>query len=126
MRTSFEGAPAIALPLTATEDRQFATLAHFGGVLGCVPALLIYSIYKDRGPFTAQESKEALNFMLPPTILGFVTWLLALVPGVGALFAILSAIGWITLTLVSVRAGIRVNRGQPHRYRFNLRPLRHL
>ena len=64
----YHGVPANALPLTASEDRQWATLAHFGGILGCVPSLLIYLIFKDRGPFTAQESKEALNFTLPPTI----------------------------------------------------------
>ncbi|HET6241531.1 MAG TPA: DUF4870 domain-containing protein [Arthrobacter sp.] len=64
----YHGVPANALPLTANEDRQWATLAHFGGILGCVPSLLIYLIFKDRGPFTAQESKEALNFTLPPTI----------------------------------------------------------
>ena len=54
----YHGVPANALPLTATEDRQWATLAHFGGILGCVPSLLIYLIFKDRGPFTAQESKS--------------------------------------------------------------------
>ena len=64
----YHGVPANALPLTASEDRQWATLAHFGGILGCVPSLLIYLIFRDRGPFTAQESKEALNFTLPPTI----------------------------------------------------------
>ena len=64
----YHGVPANALPLTANEDRQWATLAHFGGILGCVPSLLIYLIFKERGPFTAQESKEALNFTLPPTI----------------------------------------------------------
>ena len=62
----YHGVPANALPLTASEDRQWATLAHFGGILGCVPALLIYLIFRERGPFTAQESKEALNFTLPP------------------------------------------------------------
>ena len=62
----------------ASQDRQFATLAHFGGILGFVPSLVIYLIFKDRGPFTAQESKEALNFTLPPTLLAFVAWLLSL------------------------------------------------
>ena len=67
-RSEYHGVPANALPLTASEDRQWATISHFGGILGCVPALLIYLIFRDRGPFTAQESKEALNFSLPPTI----------------------------------------------------------
>lgn len=117
----YYGIPANALPLTAQEDRQWATLAHFGGILGCVPSLLIYSIFKDRGPFTAQESKEALNFTLPPTIAAVVANMLVFVPVVGNMFAVLATLIWIALTCFSVAAGIRVNRGQPHRYELNLR-----
>ena len=79
----YHGVPANALPLTASEDRQWATLAHFGGILGCVPSLLIYLIFKDRGPFTAQESKEALNFTLPPTLAAVLANLLVFIPGGG-------------------------------------------
>ncbi|TKV26873.1 DUF4870 domain-containing protein [Arthrobacter sp. NamB2] len=121
---AFEGTPANALPLTASEDRQFATLAHFGGILGFIPSLLIFLIFKDRGPFTAQESKEALNFTLPPTLLALVAWLLSLVPEIGGFFAVVNALIWVTITIFSVNAGIQVNRGKPYRYAFNLRFLR--
>ena len=120
----FEGIPAQALPLTASEDRQFATLAHFGGILGFIPSLLIFLIFKDRGPFTAQESKEALNFTLPPTILALAAWLLSLVPEIGGIFAVVNALIWVTLTVFSVNAGIHVNRGRPYRYPANLRLIR--
>lgn len=117
----YHGVPANALPLTANQDRQWATLAHFGGILGCIPSVLIYLVFKDRGPFTAQESKEALNFTLPPTVLALLANLLVLVPVVGNAFAIAATVIWIIITIFSVAAGIHVNRGQPHRYRFNLR-----
>lgn len=117
----YHGVPANALPLTANEDRQWATLAHFGGILGCVPALLIYLIFRDRGPFTAQESKEALNFSLPPTLAAVLANILVLLPVVGNIFAVLATLIWIALTCFSVSAGIHVNRGQPHRYQYNLR-----
>ncbi len=123
-RSAFEGAPAQALPLTAAEDRQFATLAHFGGILGFVPALIIYLIFKDRGPFTAQESKEALNFTLPPTVLALAAWLLSLLPVVGGVFAVINALIWVAIAVFSVTAGIQVNRGRPYRYAVNLRLLR--
>ncbi|WP_294570741.1 DUF4870 domain-containing protein [uncultured Arthrobacter sp.] len=123
-RSAFEGAPATALPLTASQDRQFATLAHFGGILGFVPSLVIYLIFKDRGPFTAQESKEALNFTLPPTILAFVAWMLSLLPVLGGVFAVVNALIWVGIAVCSVAAGIQVNRGRPYRYALNLRPLR--
>jgi uncharacterized Tic20 family protein len=120
-QSQYHGVPANALPLTASEDRQWATLAHFGGILGCVPSLLIYLIFKERGPFTAQESKEALNFTLPPTIAAVIANLLVMLPVVGNLFAVLATGIWIALTCFAVAAGIHVNRGQPHRYSWNLR-----
>lgn len=120
-QSQYHGVPANALPLTASEDRQWATLAHFGGILGCVPSLLIYLIFRERGPFTAQESKEALNFTLPPTIAAVLANILVLLPVVGNLFAVLATGIWVAVTCFSVSAGIRVNHGQPHRYRFNLR-----
>jgi uncharacterized Tic20 family protein len=108
-------------PLTASEDRQWATLAHFGGILGFVPSLLIYLVFKDRGPFTAQESKEALNFTFPPTLAAIVLNLLGFVPFVGNVFSVLATLIWIAITVFSVIAGIQVNRGQPYRYQYNLR-----
>ncbi len=123
-RPAFEGIPATALPLTASEDRQYATLAHFGGILGFIPSLLIHLIFKDRGPFTAQESKEALNFTLPPTALALVAWLLSLVPDIGGVFAVINALIWLVITIFSVNAGIQVNRGRPYRYALNLRLIR--
>ena len=118
----YHGVPANALPLTASEDRQWATLAHFGGILGCVPSLLIYLIFKDRGPFTAQESKEALNF----TPAAHHRRGARQHPGVHSRWWATSSpssppLIWIALTCFSVAAGIHVNRGQPHRYEFNLR-----
>lgn len=117
----YQGTSPVAAPLTASEDRQWATLAHFGGILGVFPSLVIYMVFRDRGPFTAQESKEALNFTLPPTIVAIVVNLLALIGGVASLFAVLAAMIWVTVTVFSVIAGVKVNRGQPYRYKYNLR-----
>lgn len=117
----YHGMSADAQSLSASEDRQWATMSHFGGILGFLPSLVIYLVMRDRGPFTAQESKEALNFTLPPTVLAILANLLALIDGVGSIFAVIAALIWLTVTIFSVRAGIRVNRGEPHRYVFNLR-----
>lgn len=119
----YQGSPATALPLTASEDRQWATMAHFGGILFFIPALIIYLVFRDRGPFTAQESKEALNFTLPPSAVALVAFLLSLLPGVGGIFAVINALTWIMVAIYSVSAGIQVNRGRPYRYSFNLRLL---
>ena len=104
-------------------------MAHCGGILGCIPAFVIHKTMGARGPFTAQESFEALNFTLPPTILAAVFNILALVlsladPSVGSFFALLAILVWVFLTVFSVIAAVRVNRGQPYRYAVNLRLLK--
>ncbi len=119
----FEGSSAAALPLTPSEDRQWATIAHFGAVLGFVPSLVIYLVYKDRGPFTAQESREALNFTVPPTVAAIVANLLSVIPVIGGVFGVIAVAIWLGLTVWGVVAGIHCNRGQPYRYAFNLRLL---
>ncbi|KAD3720677.1 DUF4870 domain-containing protein [Arthrobacter yangruifuii] len=123
-RPVYQGAPANALPLTASEDRQWATLAHFGGILAFVPSLIIYLVFRDRGPFTAQEAKEALNFTLPPSLAALTVWALSFIPVIGGFFAVLNALIWVYIAVSSVVAGIECNRGRPYRYPLNLRRIK--
>ncbi|GAA1148241.1 DUF4870 domain-containing protein [Nesterenkonia lutea] len=116
-----KGSAAAAQPLTPAEDRRWATLAHFGALIGCLPALAIYLVYRDRGPFTAQESKEALNFTLPVTAVMLVCYILALIPAIGWVFGIVAVLLWIYMTISGLVAGIQCNKGRPYRYPMNLR-----
>ncbi|MDZ5077963.1 DUF4870 domain-containing protein [Nesterenkonia sp. HG001] len=116
-----EGSSDAALPLTPSEDRRWATLSHFGGLMGCVPSLIIYLVFRDRGPFTAQESKEALNFTLPVTAVLLVCYVLALIPAVGWIFGLVAVFLWMLMTISGLVAGIECNKGRPYRYRMNLR-----
>lgn len=117
----FEGLSPVAQPLTVTEDHQWATLAHFGGVVGFLPSFLIHQAFRDRGRFTEQESMEAMNFTLLPSLVVVAGVLLAPVPFVGWFFALAAAAAWLLLAVSSLAGGIRVNRGEPHLYRFNTR-----
>lgn len=113
-------------PLTPSEDKQWAFIAHCGGILGCIPSLVIYKVMGPRGRFTAQESLEALNFTLPPTVVAVALNILAAIfafiaPAVGTMFSLLALLLWAFLTVFSVIAAVRVNRGQPYRYALNLR-----
>ena len=120
-RSKFEGSSPAALPLSASEERQWATLAHFGALLGCIPSLIIYSVFRSRGPFTAQESKEALNFTLPLTVLAIIFNVLTLIPHLEWIFAILAVVLWVLMTLWGAWAAIQTSKGRPYRYAVNLR-----
>ncbi|WP_010524584.1 DUF4870 domain-containing protein [Nesterenkonia sp. F] len=116
-----QGSSSAALPLTPAEDRRWATLAHFGGLMGCLPSLVIYLVFRDRGPFVAQESKEALNFTLPLTVLLLAAYVLALLPVIGWIFGLAAVLLWVVMTLAGLIAGIECNKGRPYRYRLNVR-----
>jgi len=120
-----------AAPLTPAEDKQWASFAHFGGVLLFVPALIIYLVFKDRGALTRQESKEALNFQITYMI----AWiaLSIVVSFTGAIFAIIGLwplarvldllpfLLYLGNAALSIVGGLRVNSGSSYRYPVALR-----
>ncbi len=68
----YGGAPAAA-PLAPEAEKQVAALAHgltgaatllSGGTLGFVVALVMYLIYRDRGPFVRAHVANALNVQI--------------------------------------------------------------
>jgi uncharacterized Tic20 family protein len=89
--------PATVSP---SEERTMGTLAHAiplvamvvsAGTLGFVASLILYLIYKDRGPFVRENAANSLNIQITTGIVllvsiplmlllvGFVTWGVALV-----------------------------------------------
>jgi uncharacterized Tic20 family protein len=120
--------PQPAGPLTAAEDRQWASFAHFGGILWILPSLIIFLIFKDRGERTRVEAKEALNWQI--SWIG--AWIVSLIIGsilaasplflLGFLFSILIPfILYIANLALSIIGGIRVNSGGSFRYPVALR-----
>jgi uncharacterized Tic20 family protein len=94
--------PYGARPATVSpsEERTLGTLAHAiplvamvvsAGTLGFVASLILYLIYKDRGPFVRENAANSLNIQITTGIvllvsiplmlflIGFVTWGIALV-----------------------------------------------
>lgn len=119
-----QAAPAgPAAALTQAEDKQWAMFAHFGGILWLLPSLIIYLVFKERGPFTRQESKEALNWQITwipiwivSQIIGAIMFVTPLWP-ISFVFTLL--IPWllyIANIVFSIMGGIKVNNGQAYRY----------
>lgn len=115
----------------AGDDTVWATIAHVGGVAGFLPALLVYLLSPGRGPLTRRESKEALNWQITFTI-GYA--LLMVVAGLVAAVLILTSVGdfagitwalpfalYLVNVVLSITAGLRVNRGGAYRYPFAIR-----
>ncbi|MBC7441146.1 MAG: DUF4870 domain-containing protein [Ramlibacter sp.] len=118
--------PVAAAPLTEAEDRQWASLAHLGGILSFGPSLIIWLVFKDRGRFTNVEAKEALNFQITlligyfainflASVIGFLTF------GIGGVIGVLAWALYIVGVVFSVLGFQKAREGQHYQYPFALR-----
>ena len=124
-------APQPAAPLTPAEDKQWASFAHFGGILGILPSLIIFLVFKDRGTLTRQESKEALNWQITFTLGVIVLQILgAILTGIAfasGAYGLASIAGWLVFLayianlIFSIMGGVKVNGGGTYRYPFAIR-----
>jgi uncharacterized protein len=119
-------APVAAAPLAEAEDRQWASFAHLGGIVGFLPSLIIWLIFKDRGRLTAVEAKEALNFQIT-LVIGYVAinilsiFLAAVTFGIGAILSLLILVLWILGVVFSILGFTQAKDGQHYRYPYALR-----
>jgi uncharacterized Tic20 family protein len=113
-------------PLTAEQDKQWASFAHLGGILSFLPSLIIYLVFKDRAAFTRQESVAALNFQLTLLIINvawfFITLILTIATfGILGLLGNLSWIVWIVGVIFSILGFMSAKDGVAYHYPFAFR-----
>src|SRR5690606_32183368 len=120
-------------PLSPSEERQWAMIAHLGvlvnlfsGILGPLVPLIIFMVFKDRSRYVAYHSLQGLIFQIiwwvGGGVLAGVAWtvtgtLSAVVIGLLCIpFAcIISAMPLVALGY-GVYAGIQTNQGQDFKY----------
>ena len=124
MTTPAPAAPQPAAPLSEAEDKQWASFAHLGGIIGILPSLIIWLIFKDRGAKTNVEAKEALNFQITVTIGYIICAILGAVLAIvliGFIFYLVWAAIWVLSLVWSIMGFSKVNAGGSYRYPFALR-----
>jgi uncharacterized Tic20 family protein len=110
--------PAAAQPLSQSDERLYATLAHAGIILvGFVAPLVMWLIGKDRSAFVDSQAKEALNFSILVTIGYIIGWVTTLI-FIG--FLIIPVV-WIGSLVMCIMAAMAANKGTDYRYPFNWR-----
>jgi len=122
------GQPSLApaAPLSAENDKLWASLSHFGGILGPIPVLIIWLVLKDRGPRTSVEGKEALNWQIT-FIIGYVAlWIVVGILSIPLWFlspilGLIPLAWWVLNVVFSILGGVRVQGGGGYRYPFNFR-----
>ena len=129
--------PALAQPLSPSDERTWAMLAHLSvllnlvtGFLGPIAALIIYFVYKDRSRYVAYQSMQAFVFqliwlvgggLLIGGIWGATGLLSAVIIGLLCIpFALIGTFILLIMPLVSlvygVVGGIQASQGQDFRY----------
>ena len=127
-------------PLSAPDERLYASLAHFGNIVGFLPSLLVFLLLGTRGRLVRDESREALNFSLTALIAWVALAVIgrlfgvfqdALPAGPDLLFVVLvfltglAQLGvWVVVVVLSIVAGLRVQHGGGYRYPVALRLVR--
>lgn len=119
--------PAPAQPLSPAEDNQWASFAHLGGIIGPLPSLIIWLVFKDRGAFTNQEGKEALNFQITAVIahvvIAIINSILSFVTlGIWALIGWIFPLAiWAAMIIFSIIGFTKAKDGIAYRYPFAIR-----
>ncbi|WP_328392046.1 DUF4870 domain-containing protein [Nocardia sp. NBC_00416] len=104
-------------PVSPSDAKTWAMLAHFGGiVLGFVAPLIVWVLYKDRDEFVRRHAVDALNFQIVLAIAYVVSAVLMIV----LIGLLLFPIVWIAGIVFSVLAGIAANNGREYKYPFNV------
>jgi len=94
-------------------------LGHLAGILSVVPTLIVYLVFKDRGPFVKDQTTESLNFQITALPAYVVTWILGwFLPFP---LSLLNLLLWIAVCVFSVLGGVAANKGETYRYPVNLR-----
>jgi uncharacterized Tic20 family protein len=120
-------APQPAGPLSEAEDKQWASFAHFGNIILLLPALIIWLVFRARGPKTNVEGKEAVNWTINVTGVVIALNILSAILGFTPLFPIVivfTLIIWAVLIvnlIVAIMGGVKVNGGGSYRYPVNIR-----
>ena len=116
--TAPQYAAAPPAPLSDSDQRLWATLAHIGPIIiGFVAPLVIWLIYKDRGRYVADQAKEALNFQITVTIAATISSILIF----AIIGLVLLPIVLIAALVLMIMAAIAANKGQAYRYPVSLR-----
>jgi uncharacterized Tic20 family protein len=124
--------PGTGPPLTPSEERTWAIVAHIGTLvaawlaMGFLCPLAIWLIFRNRSEFVRRHALESLNFQISLLIYTAVAIALVLITfGLGALIVIpLIIIGGIAALVVIILATLAAANGQEYRYPLTIRLVR--
>jgi uncharacterized Tic20 family protein len=113
-----QGMPGAPVGYANSDEKTWALIAHFGGIIGFIPALIAFLVKGSQSPTVRAHSVAALNFQIVVTVAAIVLNCGAfLMPGAISWLVSLLATGvWIVGVVFAIIAGMKANQGQLYRY----------
>jgi uncharacterized Tic20 family protein len=109
---AYGGAPS---GYATSDEKTWALIAHFGGILiGFIAPLISLLVKGNESPTVRAHSVEALNFQITWGIATIIASVLG-VCTLGILF-FLPLVTWVVIIVFSIIAGMKANEGQLYRY----------
>jgi uncharacterized protein len=117
-----QGMPGAPVGYTNPDEKTWALIAHFGGIIGFIPPLISFLVKGPQSPTVRAHAVAALNFQIVVTA----AYVLLVVfgacggfflPSVLSTLLSLAATGvWIVGVVFAIIAGMKANQGQLYRY----------
>jgi uncharacterized Tic20 family protein len=102
------------------DEKTWALIAHFGGIIAGFIAPLVALLAKgNESPTVKAHATEALNFQITWGAIAILGWILGVCGSiiiVGAVFFVVPFIAWAVIIIFSIIAGLKANEGQFYRY----------
>lgn len=114
------------------DDRTIAVVAHLSplialvvsaGWLSFVGPLLVWFIWRERGPLVRNAAAGAFNFNLTVWLLVIIGWICLFTVILIPLALVLWLVAFIAQLVLSIRAAMAANRGEMYRYPMQLKVL---
>ena len=111
------------LKLLGLTENQFCVVMHLSQLLGFVPPLLMWAVFKDKSDFVDGSGTNVLNWMICSMIYGFVIFVVGIVlMWAFPLFVerMFYAVG-VLYALFAIRGAIKAHKGEVYAYPFAIR-----
>ena len=123
MAETQQNQPEVAQRKNTMDDKEswnLVVLCHLGGLLGFLPALIIWLLKKDDSPLINDQGKEALNFQISISIYAIASWILIFV-FIG--FLLFPAVLIFDLVMI-IMAAVKASKHEKYRYPLCIRLLK--
>jgi len=116
------GAPGVPVGYANSDEKTWALIAHFGGVVGFIPPLIALLAKGNESPTVKAHATEALNFQITWGI-GMLLAVIITFCSLGILF-FLPLLVAIPIVVFAIIGGMKANNGELYRYPMSYRFLK--